>query len=115
MYEEEAHPKVLVIIDRNVRLASLIEKEPRLLHLLNVAASQSSIRIINNRWEAYESFKKTYVEILQSSSLNKDKSVHEYHEAFVTAVDELLPVLSARKVLELEFAEPLYDQYGEEL
>jgi hypothetical protein len=115
MHEEEAHPKVLVSIDRNIRLANLIEKEPRLLQLLNVAASQSSIRVINNRWEAYESFKKIYMEILQSSSLMNDRLLHEYHEAFVTAVDELLPVLSVRKVLELEFAEPLYDQYGEEL
>ena len=115
MYEDEAHPKVLVIIDRNMRLASLVEKEPRLLQLLNVAASQSSIRVVNNRWEAYESFKKTYREILQSSSLMTDRLLHEYHQAFVAAVDELLPVLSARDVLELEFAEPLYDQYGEEL
>jgi hypothetical protein len=114
MYENEAHPQVLVIIEHNVRLASLIEKEPRLLHLLNVAASQSSARVISNRWEAYESFKKTYAKILQSSGLRTDRLLHEYHEAFVTAVDELLPVLSARKVLELEFAEPLYDQYGEE-
>ncbi len=115
MYEDEAHPKVLMIIERNVRLASLVEKEPRLLYLLNVAASQNSARIINSRWEAYESFKKTYIEILQSSSLMNDRLLHEYHQAFVAAVDELLPVLSARTILELEFAEPLYDQYGEEL
>ncbi len=115
MYEEEAHSKVLVIIERNVRLASLVEKEPRLLQLLNVAASQSTSRIINKRWEAYESFKKTYLEILQSSSLKSDASLHKYHEAFVNAVDELLPVLSIRESLQLEFAEPLYDEYGEEL
>ena len=115
MYEEEAHSKVLVIIDHNVRLASLIEKEPRLLQLLNVAASQSTSRISNNRWEAYESFKKTYMQILKSSSLQSDKLLHEYHLAFVTAVDELLPVLNAREILQLEFAEPIYDEYGEEL
>jgi len=115
MYEEEAHHKVQVIIERNIRLASLVEKEPRLLQLLNVAASQSTSRVISNRWEVYESFKKTYKEILQSSSLKSDRLLHEYHETFVTAVDELLPVLNARTILELEFAEPLYDEVGEEL
>src|SRR5437016_1625569 len=115
MYEEEVHSKVLVIIERNVRLASLIEKEPRMLQLLNVAASQSSVQVKNNRWETYESFKKTYLYILQSSNLKSDALLHEYHEAFVTAVDELLPVLSIRESLQLEFAEPLYDEYGEEL
>lgn len=114
MYEEEAHLKVLMIIERNTRLASLVEKEPRLLHLLNVAASQSTSRISSNRWEAYESFKKTYIEILQSSSLQKDASLRQYHEVFVTAVDELLPVLNVREILDLEFAEPRYDEYGEE-
>jgi hypothetical protein len=114
MYQLEAHPKVLSIIKRDTRLLRLVEKEPHLLDLLNVAASQNLSRAVSNRWEMYESFKKMYTEIMRASSLRRDVLFHQYHEAFVTAVDELLPVLNAREILQLEFAEPLYDEYGEE-
>ena|SRR2546423_4116580 len=114
MYEEEVHPKVLTIIEPNTRVANVVKKEPRLLHLLNVAASQNISRVSGNRWEAYESLKKTYREVVKSSDAKNELSNEDY-EVLMTTMDELLPVLSAREILQLEFAEPLYDEYGEEL
>src|SRR6266568_8606284 len=114
MYEEEAHPKVLTIIERNTRVANVVKKEPRLLQLLNIAASQNVRRVTGNRWEAYESLKKTYREVVKSSGAKNELSTEDY-EVLMTVMDELLPVLTAREILQLEFAEPLHDEYGEEL
>jgi len=113
MQQSEAHFKVLSIIDREPRLAQLVEKEPRFLHLLNVAASQSISRVNGNRWDIYESLKKTYKELVRSSDAKRKLSSQE-HEVLVAAIDELLPVLSTHEILQLEFAEPDYDEYGEE-
>ena len=104
----------MTIIEPNTRVANVVKKEPRLLHLLNIGASQNIGRVSENRWEAYESLKKTYREVVKSSVAKNELSNEDY-EVLMTTMDELLPVLSAREILQLEFAEPLYDEYGEEL
>lgn len=112
MPQEDAYTKVQRILDKDRRLALLIEEEPRFLQLLHVAASQYKETVITGRWNSYEALKKTYKEILKSSK-KKELSSEEY-EVLISGLDELLPVASVREILQLEFAEPRYDEIGEE-
>lgn len=79
--------------------------EPRILSAFRVAASQPTSR---DRWHVYESLKDVRQEILASSSQRSALAQRKAYEAYIRAIDALLPdPPSLDDVEEYQYAEPL--------
>jgi hypothetical protein len=86
---EDIQQKVQAILTTHARVARLVTSEPRLLPLLYLAAAMPE-RI--DRWEIYEAIKQSYQEVASSSLAGAEVSAASAYEAFLTAIDDLLPV-----------------------
>jgi hypothetical protein len=86
---ETIQQKVQAILTTDARVARVVTSEPRLLPLLSLAAAMPE-RI--DRWEIYEAIKHGYQEVVQSSPAGAEVSAASAYEAFLTAIDDLLPV-----------------------
>lgn len=91
--------------DQKAREIALLE--PRILSAFRVAASQPTSR---DCWHVYESLKNVRQEILASSSQRSALAQRKAYEAYIRAIDALLPdPPSLEEIEEYQYAETMED------